>query len=150
MHRVDQWTLGKKVHYYHPTLGELTAHVHDDRLHHPSIWMGKVRHPGQQEDTGLILAGHAAAPLHSQLTSVQRILDSLSDLHYHLRRRITRCPQRFTGIVPATWDPQLVLISNHDTDTATFGLTFEWGCAPQLRALTAQWAGGELFDARMG
>ena len=149
MHRVDQWSLGQKVHYHHPVLGELTAHIHDDRPHAPCIWLGKVRHPAQRQDTGLVLSGYPGAPLRSQLTSVQRILDGLGDTEYHLRRRINRFPDRFPGVVTASWTPELVLVSTHDADTATFALTFEWGCAPQLRAISVQWAGGELYDLKV-
>ena len=148
MHRVDQWSLGRKARYHHPLLGELTAHVNDERPRSPCIWMGKIRRPGQQEGTGLILDGYAAGPLRSQVTCVRRILDSLRDINYYLRRQMVRHPDRYPSMDIENWNGELILIANQDADTATFGLTFEWGTAPRLRALSVQWAGGELFDPK--
>ncbi|WP_104419008.1 epoxide hydrolase N-terminal domain-containing protein [Neolewinella xylanilytica] len=93
--------------------------------------------------------GYASGPLRSQLSCVGRILHSLRDLNYFLRRQRVRHPHRFTGIDAESWKGELILISNKDADTATFGLTYEWVRAPRIRALIVQWVGSELFDPKL-
>ncbi|MBB4081079.1 hypothetical protein GGR28_003726 [Lewinella aquimaris] len=147
MHTKD-WLLGKKIRYAHQQLGVMTAHVSSAAPTAACTWFGKYQCPRQRIPTDLILEGTAAGPYRSQLAAVGRIIDSVDDIKYDLRRQIARQPGRHPEIRPGDWDGELAFITNNDLDTATFELTFEWGEPPCLRSISFVWSAGKVCDIR--
>ena len=114
-----------------------------------STWFGRLCLPGQESATELILQGTGKAPFRSQLIGAGKVMDTVEDIRYALRRSLRRYPGKFRDVNPDDWHGDLISVIATDADTDTFELTFEWGRPPALRALAFDWAGGVPHDLRL-